>query len=220
MHVNDIPIQVTATPIPDCVEAEDLAGKFLFAVIEAAQQSMLRFGQCPPHVNILGRNVQGTTMRAHYVMPLTDLLEATEGDPAILQVAIPKVSREFQARYIALVGEAYYTEGRAEDPEAHAYQNEHGSLKGYPGAQEVLSIHLEGREGYQFFLFPVLRDDAGKITGFGPNESEKGEVNVIGGIGVGLMHPEGETPNPGDPGITVIDPSKLNHNPDPGDLPN
>jgi len=220
MDANDVPIQVTATPIPDCVDAEDLAGKFLFAVIESAQEAMLHFGECPPHVNILGRNVQGTTMRAHYVMPLSDLLEATDGDPAILRTAIPKVSREFQARYIAVVGQAYFTEGRSEDPAAHAYQAEHGSLDGFPGAHEILSIHLEGREGYQFFLFPVLRDNAGKVEGFGPNQSEDANVRLMGGLGVGLMHAEGDTPNPGDPSITVIDPSKFNRNPEPGDLPN
>ncbi|HUW09541.1 MAG TPA: hypothetical protein VM537_07400 [Anaerolineae bacterium] len=220
MATNDVPIQVTASPIPDCVENEDLAPKFLFAVVEAAQQSMMALGHCPPHANILGRNVQGTTMRAHYVMPLTDLLEATEGDPTILSVAIPKVSREFQARYVALAVEAYCTSGRAEDPAANAYQREHGTLKGFPGAREVLSVHMEGREGIAFLVFPVLRNDSGKVTGFGPDESGEGDVRLMAGLGFRLLHHEGDLPNPGDPGLTVIDPSDFNRKPEPGDLPN
>ncbi len=221
MLINDIPIRVTASPVPDCVAEKDLAGRFLSAVIESSQDAMIRFGTIPPHVNILGTNVQCTTMRAHYVMPLAELLEANEGDPAILAVAIPKVSREFQARYIALVVEAYYTEGRAEDPAAHAYQEEHGTLDGFPGAREILSIQLEGREGFVFYLFPILRDAAGKVTGFGPDEAENGDVRIMSGMGPGLLHAEGERPDPGDPDITVIDPRDFNPNTtDPGDLPN
>jgi hypothetical protein len=218
MQPDDVPIHVTATPIPDYIEEDSLANIFIHEVIEASQSAMIHFGYCHTHVNLVGTNVQGTTMRAHYIMPLDDLLEATGGDRSILQVAIPKVSREFQARYIAVVSAAYFIKRFALDPAAAAYQNEHGSLSGFPGAVEILSIHLEGREGYQFFLFPVMRNAAGRVTGFGPNEGDMGQVNLVNSC-VGLLHPEGEVPNPGDPSITIIDTS-TNHNPEPGDLPN